>query len=216
MAPLRYVKVGETILAVTWNAMVKAVQRLRLISGPGVRLTETTQGTVISFDSKNAIFLHPFRCTMTDTEVRIRPGTVNTIRTQIGDKFLDDQEPPALELEDELVLDGDGKGWIALLVTLSKKDWAVEKVEVVQVADLASEDGKSAFVQGTEDPGITGPPPLGGIPGIKDRKVRFPIALIREYEDGSRKIFQTAHFNLQHRVKAVANSDTARHFFYAQ
>jgi hypothetical protein len=212
-----FVKVGELIRASTWNAMARAVQALKLIAGPGVRLRETGSGTIISFEGGDATFLHPFRVSMSGVEARVRPGRVNTVMPTYKDIPLDGgekhDEVPPIDLS-KLKKDKEGKAWIALTVQCSKKDWSVEKAYIEQVADLSSESGDAPYEPGTKDPGITGPPSLGGIAGFSERRARHPLALIREYEDGSRALFQISFFNLNHRVVAKDKTDVARHFFY--
>lgn len=217
MTRFNFVKVGEIIRASTWNAMARAVVALRLIAGPGVRLRETGSGTIISFEGVGGTFLHPFKVSMSGNEARVRPGRVNGVMPTLNKVPLDGgekkEEVPPLDIS-KLKKDKEGKAWVALTVKCSDKDWSVQTAEIEQVADLSSESGNAPFTPGTEDPGITGPPSLGGIAGISGRRARHPLALIREYEDGSRVIFQITHFNLNHRVTAKEKTDVARHFFY--
>lgn len=208
-----FVRVGDLIRAEPWNAAGWAIRRMRLIAGAGVRLKETPNGTIVSFDGRPQKFVGRWKCQLvSDNEVSIRPGAINEVKATIGGIPLEGNsksEPPSLKMP-ALVLDGQQFGWIAAEVTCSLKDWSVQTVEVVQVAALDTEDGiapkagtgKSVFA--------------GGFPNLKGRRARFPIARIARVN--SRVVlWQIAYFDVQHRIKTNAKSPTAdegRHFFY--
>ena len=103
-------------------------------------------GTIITFDGDGADFVHPFQVSLVGTEAAsIRPGTVNRVDAKIKDVPLagtDDQPPPLLKFGQPM-LDDEGRGYICVEVTCREKDWSVEKVEVVQVADPNTDDGEA-------------------------------------------------------------------------
>ena len=146
MMPVPFVKRGQPITAVLWNQLCAVVRAGRLIAGDGVRLREMPDGTIITFDSDGAEFVHPFQVSLSGTEaVTIRPGTVNRVDAKIKDVPLagtDDHPPPLLKFGQPM-LDDEGRGYICVEVTCREKDWSVEKVEVVQVADPNTDDGEA-------------------------------------------------------------------------
>jgi hypothetical protein len=208
-----FVKAGQLLRAGPWNAAGRAIRALRILSGFGVRLRETSNGTIINFDGGAQTFDHPFRVTLDGpTLATIRPGRVNTIPAKIKGILLegdDENEPPQLEFE-EPKFDKDGRGWIAVEVTCSKTDWSIVAVEVVQVSDLDTDDGLAP-----KDSAASGSP-AGGVPNLPGRRARWPLAMLRKRLDGV-VMFQSTMHDLQHRRKAAtadATADVGRHFFY--
>ena len=85
--------------------------------------------------------------------------------------------------------------------------------EIVQVADLDTEDGVAL------DKGVTGFS-SGGTRTLKGRRARWPLAMIRKRDSGAFALFQVTHFELMHRASIPANKDGTpgsggRHFFFA-
>jgi hypothetical protein len=202
------VKRGQPITAALWNQFAAAVRACRIISGDGVRLRETPDGTIISFDGGGAEFAHPFQVALIGTEAAsIRPGTVNRVEAKIKDVPLagkDGEAPPLLKFG-KPKLDDEGRGYICVEVTCREKDWSVEKVEVVQVADPNTDDGEA----GEGHSGSTGSVALPG------RRTRYPLAMLRERDDGKLDLYQITFFDLQHRAALGEDRKTAtRHFFW--
>ena len=206
-----FVKRGQKITADLWDAMARAVLSNRLLEGPGIRLRGTPVGTIVSVDAgAHASFSHAWEVTLVGTNAAsISPGTVNLVQATLKKIPLGGDEkhsPPQLEWK-KLQFDDHGRGFIALEVTCGKK-WEVLTVEPVQVADPDTEDGKSGFA--SEAAG--GKFNRGGIPGLKNRRCRIPIAQLWQRTDGRLEVFQIEFFPLQHRVDL--RGDAARHFPY--
>ena len=90
-------------------------------------------------------------------------------------------------------------------MTCREKDWSVEKVEVVQVADPNTPDGELG-----DSPGGN-----GGAVALPGRRARHPLAMLRERKDGRLDLFQITFFDLQHRAALGADrKSAARHFFW--
>lgn len=203
-----FVKRGQPITAQLWNQLCAAIRACRLIAGDGVRLREMPDGTIITFDGGSANFAHPFQATLVGTDAAtIRPGTVNRVDAKVKEVLLagtERQPPPVLKFGTPK-LDQDGRGFICVEVTCREKDWSVEKVEVVQVADPNTEDGGP----GEGDRGS------GGATALPGRRARHPLAMLRQRKDGRLDLFQITFFDLQHRPALAPDRKTAtRHFFW--
>lgn len=207
------VQAGEQIRASSWNAAGRTVRALQLISGPGVRLRSTPNGTIVNFSGGNAIFLHPFKVTLTGLGVRVRWGQINGVDGTINDKLIqpvyEDTEPTLTV--NKFKLDKSGRGWVAAEVTCSPKNWDVESWKVVQVADLDTDDGATAVV-GAEASGSK----AGGVPNLPGRRARQPLAMLVARSTRVVSCHQVTYFHLQHRVRAAEDpkADAARHFFF--
>lgn len=198
---------------------MRAVRALRLISGFGVRLREMPDGTFINFDGSQQIFDHPWRCTLQGgTACRVNPGLVNKVMVSIkGIPLTGDEEhaAPTLEFKDGVRLDAEGKGWIAIEVTCSEKDWSLapKGVEIVQVADLNTEDGNAPKDAAAS---LSNP---GGAPNIRGRRARHPIAMLKKLPSTGLKLRQVTFFNQTHRVRTDdkdPKADAGRHFFFPE
>ncbi len=208
MMDLPFVKRGQPITAVLWNQLCAAGRANRLIAGNGVRLREMPDGTIITFDGDGAEFVHPFQVSLVGNEAAsIRPGTVNRVDATIDDVPLagkDGDAPPVLKFGQPM-LDDEGRGYICIEVTCREKDWSIEKVEVVQVANPSTDDGEA----GEGHAGSTGSVALPG------RRTRYPLAMLRERDDGKLDLYQITFFDLQHRAALGTDRKTAtRHFFW--
>lgn len=208
-----FVTVGELLRAGPWNLAGRAIRALQLVSGIGVRLRETPNGTFVNFDGSKAIFINPFKVTLSGTNVKVRWGQINGVNGKIGKKELkpvyEDEPEPELELR-QFNLNDDGRGWVAAEVTCSEKDWSVKSWEIVQVADLDTPDGKV---------GKNGPTQgsAGGVPNLPGRKCRQPLAMLIKQRSGQVVVRQITFFHLTHRRRANTQNpkaDVGTHFFF--
>lgn len=186
-----FVKPGQPITAALWNKLVAAARSCRIISGDGIRLRQTPDGTLISCSTWRP-WNHPFKVSMSGTSATIGRGLVNGIEPKIKDVSIGGDEEsgkpqPKLEFT-EPKIGKDGRGWIAIEVTCDKeKQWALTAATVVQVADLKSDD---------------------------PAKARHPLSMLRKSKDGSLSHFQIEFFNLQHKAEVRESGKPARHFFW--
>ena len=207
MNDLPFVRKGQPITAVLWNQLCAAVRACRLIAGSGVRLREMPDGTIITFDGDGATFVHPFQVSLIGNEAAsIRPGAVNKVDATIKDVPLagkDGDAPPVLKFVQPM-LDDEGRGYICVEVTCREKDWSVEKVEVLQVADPNTDDGTPGEGTGS-----------GGAVALPGRRTRYPLAMLRERDEGKLDLYQITFYDLQHRAALGTDRKTAtRHFFW--
>ena len=193
------VEVGDPIRAKDWNALEAMIKATRLSAGKGVRLLVTPSGTSIAFDSSPADFTHPHKCQLiSDREVRIIPGTINTLFPQaFGDVAGTPQtEPFALRFNKDY--DANGMAWIVGKLHFDNK-WQVIRWEYLHTTQpFNSKSG----------------PGVGGLDTLKDGTVNIPIAVLVK---GDRlKLHQHAHFNLTVRTRPEgAASGQARHLYFA-
>jgi hypothetical protein len=186
-----FVRPGERITAALWNKLVAVARSCRIISGDGIRLRQTPDGTLISCSSWTP-WNHPFKVSFSGTSATIGRGLVNGIEPKIDDVPIGGDEAagkaqPKLEFK-EPKFGKDGRGWIAIEVMCDKeKQWAVASATVVQVGELKSDDAT---------------------------KARHPIAMLRKTNAGSLIQFQIEFFNLQHKADVQDSGESARHFFW--
>ena len=211
MNDLPFVRRGQPITADLWNRLVAAVRAVRLLPGDGARLRSMPDGTIVGFDAASSPWAHPFQVSLIgQSAAEIRTGLLNAIEPKIAGVPLsgtDDKPPPKLEFG-KLKLDTDNRGYIAVEITCGKK-WEITTMEMVQVAYFDSESGE-------EPPeGSGGPSSIGGIPGISGRRVRYPLAMLRQRSTGQLDLFQIVFFNIVHRAQPRNDADdVARHFFW--
>ena len=211
MNDLPFVRRGQPITAELWNRLVAAVRTVRLLPGDGARLRSTPDGTIVGFDAVPAPWAHPFQTSLVGKSAAIiGSGLINSIEPKIDDVPLSGSKTdptPRLNFGTPK-LDPDGRGYVAAEITCDDK-WKIKTMEMVQVAYFDSENG--------EDPpeGSGGPSAIGGIPGLSGRRVRYPIAMLRQRSTGQIDLFQIVFFNVVHRAQPKdATTDIARHFFW--
>ena len=183
-----FVRPGQRLTATLWNSLAAACRQARIISGDGIRLRQTPDGTLISSSTWKP-WNHPFKVSLSGTSATIECGLIDGIEPTIKDVRISGEEgkaQPKLEFKSPK-FDKDGRGWIAVEVTCEKEKWNVASTTMVQVGDLKSDD------------------PL---------KAVYPIAMLRRTAD-SISLFQITFFNLQHRAEAKEGGAAARHFFWA-
>lgn len=167
-------------------------------------------GSVVRFNAGNLDFSHPWAADLVDkTGVTLLPGSINTIPAKIKGVPLggtDQKAVPQLSWGDKPLLTADGIGYICAEVTCDPKaDWSVTAIEIVQVADPNSEDGK---------PGVISNASGAAFPLSKNR-ARWPLAMLQQRKGGQIELFQVTFFNLTHRVKLKTDGVSAsRHFFW--
>lgn len=187
------------------QAMAAAVRATRIRSSATVRASETAEGTVLdTVSSGGAAFIGAFYVSLSgDTGASIRPGTINGVPATIKSMPLDAQPAPVLAWR-RLKLDADKRGWIAAEITCDPGNaWAVKTVEMVQVADLNTDDGAPGQVISTSGEART----------LSGNRARYPVAMLRERADGRVDLYQIAYFSVQHRIAPRA-AGPPRHFFW--
>ena len=211
MNDLPFVRRGQPITAELCNRLVAAVRAVRLLPGEGARLRSTPDGTIVGFDAPSSPWSHPFQVSLIGkSAAQIRPGLINAMEPKIGGVSLsgaDDKPAPTLEFG-KLKLGADNRGYVAVEITCDGK-WKIKTMEMVQVAYFDSENGEDP------PPGSGESSAIGGIPGISGRRVRYPLAMLRQRSTGQLDLFQIVYFNVVHRAQPRNNAaDVARHFFW--
>jgi hypothetical protein len=198
------VRPGQPITAQLVRQMREAVLATRIRPGAHVRASETREGTILDFDGGGGAFIGAFFVSLSgDNAVAIQPGTINGIPATIKGKALDDEPAPLLEWR-RLKVDSEGRGWIAAEITCDPEaGWAVESVEMVQVADLNTDDGAPGLVTSSSGEART----------LEGNRGRFAVAMLRQRADGRLDVYQIAYHSLRHRV-AFRTAGPPRHFFW--
>lgn len=205
------VRRGDPITAALMTQMAAAVRSCRILRGTGTRPIEMPDGTIINCAAGGQTFAHPWQPSMLgESAATFLPGTVNRVPATIKGVPLDGDAkkgapPPRLSWS-ALKLDADGVGYFCAEITCDpKQDWAVLKVEIVQVADPDTPDGspgRHANASGAAVP----------LPG---NRARQPLAMLRRQKGGRLDVHDITFFDLQHRVHLSADGKGAgRHFFW--
>jgi hypothetical protein len=205
---------GQPVTAALWERFRTWVRSERLVAGPGIKIKETADGRIITAArSAGSVWAHDFKVTLNAAGLAvIAPGTFNLVEPQIDGVPLsgdDDNPPPTLQCSLDQ-LDDDGRGYIAAEIQCNAT-WGIDQdaIEIKQVAYFDSETGEDP------PPGSGGPTSIGGIPGLKGRRVRYPLARL-VLRNGSMQAVQIPYFSLAHRVSSLAAApDAARHFFWS-
>lgn len=201
------VRPGQEITTALWDKAKAANRANRWRPGDGIRFTQTSDGIVVSAEIPKARFDHPFRVTLSGaSSATILPGSVNG-RIPLIDGIALDADPAPVLVRDELWLDADGRGYIALDFQCDA-DWKLDPatLEIVQVADWLTEDGSPA-----DDPNALAF--SGAVPGLSERRVRWPLAMLRDRTSWV-DIYQLTMAGIQHKAVPSADGTTARHFFW--
>ena len=174
--------------------------------GVGCRLRRSGRYVLINFDGGgNADFSHPWQGELNGTQMTFLPGTINKIPGTIKGVELDDPTNPSLDLS-EPDLDVDGRGWVCAEVTCDPANqFGIISVEIVQVADPDTDDGK---------PGL-GINAIGGAKPLSGNRARQPLAMLRRRADGQMDVFDQTYFNLSMVIKFAADKTPQRFFFYS-
>lgn len=161
-----------------WRELEMWARRARLMPGMNTRLTETPDGTIISFAPVVQQFVGAFWVSMAHEKgVRVGFGTIEGIEPTIAGKAATDPEA-VLPIADGM-FDAGGRSWIGLLIK-HDKDGKIDpdKKDVVTVAQR--KDFRPALVAETHF---------------------HPIAVIKKSVLGNkqevRRLYQIEYFNLR-------------------
>jgi len=204
------VTTGEGWSRTKHNGLLRLCRSNRIFPGPGIKLHTVEKGVIISADFPPAVWEHCWQVSLVDGMATIIPGFVNgRIPTISGVPLGGDEETkkpdPKLRIIDRL-FNAHRMSWICIEVTCTE-DWsALEKAEMVQVADISTDDGS--------DGGGSAKTDLGSMqyPSLSKRRSRYPVALLRKSKVGDVRVIDIAHFAVRHVAKKISDTE-ARHFF---
>ena len=197
---------GQEITADLWSLARAANRANRWRPGDGMLFTETSDGIVVSAKRRALLWNHPFRVTVSGGSATVLVGTINTLVPLIDETPLDEDPAPVLRW-DELWTDEDGRGYIALDFQCDE-NWKIipETLEVLQVADWLTEDGGPS-----DDPSAMAY--SGSVPGLSDRRARWPLAMLRD-RGGRVDLYQITMAGIQHKAVPSFDGKRAQHFFW--
>jgi len=185
-------------------------QQSRIYTGQGARLSmHTSFGHMLRFTGSPADFTHPWLAQLAGANsATFLNGTINGVQAKIKGVPLegDDKNTQPVLKWDKISLTDEGIGYLCAEITADPKlNYAISKIEMVQVADPDTDDGK---------PGKKTNASGGQLP-ISDNRARMPVAMIVQRSSGLLEIFQIIFFAAQHRAQLKADGvNVARHFFW--
>lgn len=171
---------------------------LRLLPGPGVRLTTTERGTIISYDGLAASYQGPFHPTLSAGDVFVSPGFVNGFEPKIGKIPLsggEKHEEPRLTLDPAVLEPNADRTWISIEVEVDDDGRMTEetRLEIVHRPDNATRDNRDGVEIGVQ-----------------------PIALVIWAGKQPSRVLPVVHHNLAYARTFPAPGDgVPRHFFWA-
>lgn len=128
---------GKSVIK-AWHALEKWAMRTRLRPGMNTRLTETSDGTIVTFAPRVQRFVGAFMVSMAnDAAVRVGFGTIEGIEPKINGAPITD--PDAVLPLGKNMFDASGRSWIGLLIKHDEGEINADDpkaVAVVQCADF--------------------------------------------------------------------------------
>lgn len=198
---------GDLVLP-TWRAMLKFIAATGIVTGPGVRVTQTPNGTLVDADRTFRPWAHPFKVGSDGVTASVREGLMNGVAPFIGQVRIDGT-------------DKDGRE--AVVPELELKHDGTPITYVAIVLDMPIVDGGAAFIDTPEACRIEHVTKLprqfeqGGVVPDGTRAI-YPLAALYWNARGDlRKRLQIVHHNLGHRYipGEPARGTVGRHFFWA-
>ena len=193
------------------NGLLRLCRSNQVFSGVGIRLYRVGSGVVVAADFPPVVWVHSWQVSLQEGEATIEPGFINKkIPTVNGVPLGGDEETnkpdPKLKIVDRM-FNAQRMSWICVEVTCTE-DWlGLTKAEMVQVADISSDDGTATGGSSKTDVG------MAQSPSLSKRRSRYPVALLRKSKAGDIRVIDIAHFDLQHLAQKITDTK-ARHFFF--
>ena len=198
---------GDGILP-RWRALLKFIKNTGIVVGPGVKVTQTPNGTLVDADRAFRPWSHPFKVSTNGLTATVRAGLVNGVAPYINEVRITGVDDDGKEVDvPDLVIEHDGT-----LITY-----------IAVVLDLPAGSDKLAISDSPEAIRIEHVTKLpenfaeGGTVSDETRGV-YPIAVLYWTAKGElNKRLQIVHHNLGHRfIKAAPDQGiVGRHFFWA-
>jgi len=181
------VKPGDPVMP-AWRRLLDWAKQFRLYSSNEIRLTRTPQGTYIVAEPSGVSFIHPFRVSITSSQVIIRPGAVEDIYPRIGGVAIDAKPAPQLQLGKP---NAEGRSWVALEVTT--KDGVIDPEDkgAVVIRHVSS------LARTREEVGIQ------------------PLAMLVWSGSTVSEVHQIVHHSLGHYYVRPTEGRGGRHLFFA-
>lgn len=198
-------KRGDLILP-KWRALLDFIASTGIVTGPGVRITQGPNGTIVHSDHFRSPWQHPFKVSYSSDGARVRSGLVNGIApfitsdVRVSGLYEDGAiaDVPAIEVESL----GTTKSAIALEVTVEEGN------DVTIIDDY--EHFRIVHTEITDDSNET-------IESDSLGNVRYPLSIIYWDDDSISKTYQVVYHNLGYRFLQGSSKEgrPVRHFFWA-
>ncbi len=189
---------------VYWERLLQwAKQKDVIVVGPGARISETANGTSVVFTGGKS-WQSPFKVSIFEGKVRVRPGYVGDENPTIDEVHLDgydvegvEKTEPRLTLPADTAPGPDGRSFVCLqmlwdVASRAPLDDEDDWLTILHVPDLAAARAEAG-------------------PGV----ALEPLAICYWDEDKIRETRQIVHHNLIHSFLPGEAEGTGKHFFSA-
>ena len=198
---------GDLVLR-KWAALLQFIARTGIVAGPGVRVTQTPNGTMVDSDASFRPWSHPFKVSCDGEKAAIRAGLVNGIAPHVDGVRITGVDDGGKEIAvPDLVIEHDGTPitYIALIALTSTTGRNIEIVDSPETLFIGhvTELPENFAGGGTA-------PDLG--------RATYPLAALYWSSKGVlRRKIQIVHHNLGHRyIQSQAKAGIpGRHLFWA-
>jgi hypothetical protein len=191
-----------------WRALLKFIKNTGIVTGPGVKVTQTPNGTLVDAERSFRPWSHPFKVSTDGTTATIRAGLVNGVSPYLNGVRINGIDDDGNEIEVpplEITHDGTLITYIAIVLNLpaGNETMAIsDSPEAIRIEHVTSLPENFAE---------------GGTVSDQTRGV-YPIAAL--YWNGKNdfnKRLQIVHHNLGHRFIRASPKEgiVGRHFFWA-
>ena len=198
---------GDGILP-KWRALLRFIKNTGIVVGPGVKVTQTPNGTLVDADRSFRPWSHPFKVSADGTTARVREGLVNGVAPYLNGVRITGIDDNGKEIEvPELELKHDGTliTYIAIVLDLPAGS---DRLAISDSPEAIRIEHVNRLPENFQE---------GGTVSDQTRGV-YPIAALYWNGKGDlNKRLQIVHHNLGHRFIPAAPDQgiVGRHFFWA-
>lgn len=204
-------KKGDLILP-KWRALLQFIANTGIVTGPGIRVTQGPNGTLVDADASFRPWSHPFKVSCDGTSASVRAGLVNGVSPYITDVRITGVDDEGMEVdvpEIEIEHDGTPITYIALvLITPEASGGPVAPIAFADTPETVFIEHVTALPEAFAE---------GGSVASLGRAV-YPLAALYWEDKGIlREKIQIVHHNLGHRyIQSQAKAGIpGRHLFWA-
>ena len=198
---------GEEVLP-KWRALLKFIGNTGIVMGPGVRVTQTPNGTLVDADLTFRPWSHPFKVSTDGTTAKVRAGLVNGVAPYINEIPITGVDDNGAEIEVPDIQLGRVATPITYIAVVLNLPVGKETMAISDSPEAIRIEHVDYLPQNFQE---------GGTVGDETRAV-YPLAALYWNERGEfNKRLQIVHHNLGHRFISAKPDQgiVGRHFFWA-
>lgn len=201
---------GDLILP-KWRALLRFITNTGIVTGPGVRVTQGPNGTLVDADASFRPWSHPFKVSCDGTSATVRAGLVNGVSPYIAGVRITGVDDEGMEVEvPEVEIEHDGTPitYIALVLITPESSGRVAPIAFADTPETVFIEHVNALPEAFAE---------GGSVASLGRAV-YPLAALYWEDKGIlRDKIQIVHHNLGHRyIQSQAKAGIpGRHLFWA-